>query len=41
MAKAKQSASKPDALAVLSEEHRRMVAYGIATMHRFVPEPSL
>ena len=25
----------------LSEEHRRMIAYGIATMHRFSPEPTL
>jgi hypothetical protein len=30
----------PKAVEGMSEEHRRMVAEGIATMHRFAAEPS-
>jgi len=33
--------SVEEILAGMSEEHRQMVAYGIATMHRFSPEPAL
>jgi hypothetical protein len=32
--------SVADILSVMSEEHRRMVAEGMATMHRFAAEPS-
>jgi hypothetical protein len=33
--------SVDEILAGMSEEHRRMVADGLAIMHRFSPEPAL
>jgi hypothetical protein len=37
---AKAGKSLPKILGSLSEEHRQMVAEGMATMHRFAAEPS-
>ena len=37
---AKVTKSLPKILSGMSEEHRRMVAEGMATMHRFAAEPS-
>jgi hypothetical protein len=37
---AKIAKSLPKILSGMSEQHRMMVAEGLATMHRFAPEPS-
>jgi hypothetical protein len=37
---AKAVKSLPEILGGMSEEHRRMVAEGVATMHRFAAAPS-
>ena len=37
---AKAAKSLPKILSGMSDEHRRMVAEGMATMHRFAAEPS-
>jgi hypothetical protein len=37
---AKVAKSLPKILSGMSEEHRRMVAEGVATMHRFTAAPS-